>query len=80
MIETGGWKIKAAPFIIVDNQKVNIIGRNILLQLGIRLIQEKLKQENVLNIREQEQSNPEIIRVSNSCWKIKQSRNEKSIQ
>ena len=39
-IESEGWKIKAAPFIIVDNQKPNIIGRNILPQIGIRLIQE----------------------------------------
>ena len=60
MIESGGWKIKADPLIIVDNQKANIIGRNILPQLGINLIQEKPKQENVLNIREQKQSNPEI--------------------
>ena len=48
MTESGGWK-KTAPFILVDNQKAKIVGRNILPQLGIRLIQEKLKQENVLN-------------------------------
>ena len=59
-IESGGWKMRAAPFIIVDNQKANIIGRNILLQNGIRLLQEKPKKGDVLNIREQEQSNPEI--------------------
>ena len=35
MIESGGWKVQAARFIIVDNQKANIIGRNILPQLGI---------------------------------------------
>ena len=29
-IESGGWKIQAAPFIIVDNHKANIIGRNLL--------------------------------------------------
>ena len=59
-IESGGWKIGAAPFIIVDNQKANIIGKNILPQIGIRLVLEKPKQGNVVNIREQEQSNPEI--------------------
>ena len=59
-IESGGWKIGAAPFIIVDNQKANIIGRNILPQIGIRIIQEKPKHGNVVNIREQEQSNPEF--------------------
>ena len=59
-IEPGGWKIRADSFIIVDNQKANIIGRNILPQIGIRLVQEKPKQGDVLNIREQEQSKPEI--------------------
>ena len=29
-IESGGWKIRSAPFIIVEDQKANIIGRNIL--------------------------------------------------
>ena len=54
----GGWKIQSAPFIIVDNQQANIIGRNILPQTGVRLIQEKQKQ-NVLSVREQEESDPE---------------------
>ena len=58
-IESGGWKIQSATFIIVDDQKANIIGRNILPQIGVRLIQEKHKQ-NVLSIREQEESDPEI--------------------
>ena len=43
-IESGGWKKRAAPFIIVDNQKANTIGGNILPQNGIRLVQEKPKQ------------------------------------
>ena len=59
-VESGGWKISAAQFIIVDNQKVNIIGRNILPQIGVKLIQEKPKQRDVLNILEQVHSNPEI--------------------
>ena len=59
-IESGGWKIRAAPLIIVDNQKANIIGRNTLPQIGIRPVQEKPKQRDVLNIQEQEQPNPEI--------------------
>ena len=58
-IESGGWKIQSAPFIIVDDQKSNIIGRNILPQVGVRLIQEKHKQ-NALSVREQEESDPEI--------------------
>ena len=32
-IESGGWKMKAAPTIIVDDLKANIIGGNILPQL-----------------------------------------------
>ena len=40
-IELGGWNLRVAPFIIVENQKANIIGRNILPQIGIRLIQKK---------------------------------------
>ena len=58
-VESGGWKIQAAPFIIVDDQKANFIGRNILPQIRIKLIQEKQKQNN-LTIRESEKSNPEI--------------------
>ena len=37
-IESGGWKIQSAPLIIVDDQKANIIGRNILPQIGVKLI------------------------------------------
>ena len=58
-IESGGWRIQSAPFIIVDEQKTNIIGRKILTQIGVKLIQEKQKQ-NVLSVREQEESDPEI--------------------
>ena len=58
-IESGGWKLKSAPFIIVDDQKANILGRNMLPQIGVKLIQEKQKQ-NVLSVREQEESDPEI--------------------
>ena len=58
-IESGGWRIQSAPFIIVDDQKANIIGRNILPQIGVELIHEKEKQ-NVLSVREQEESDSEI--------------------
>ena len=43
----------------MDEQKTNIIGRKILTQIGVKLIQEKQKQ-NVLSVREQEESDPEI--------------------
>ena len=55
----GGWKIQRAPFIRVVDQKAKIIGRNILPRMGIKLIQEKQKQ-NVLNVGEQEELDPEI--------------------
>ena len=56
---TGSWKILRTPFIRKDDQKANIIGRNILPRIGIELIQEKQKQ-NVLSVREQEELDPEI--------------------
>ena len=40
-IDSGGWKIQTAPFIIVDNHKANIIRQNLLPRIGIRLEQEK---------------------------------------
>ena len=58
-IKSGGWRKQSALFIIVDDQKANIIGRNILPQIGFKLIQEKQKQ-NMLSLREQEESDPEI--------------------
>ena len=42
-----------------DQKKANIIGRNLLPQIGVKLIQEKQKQ-NVLSVRKQEESGPEI--------------------
>ena len=42
-IESGGWNIQSAPFIIVDDQKANIRGRNILPQICARLIQKNTK-------------------------------------
>ena len=58
-IESGGWKIQSAPFIVVDDKNANIIGPNMLPQIGIKLIQEQHKQ-NVHVIREQEESDSEI--------------------
>ena len=58
-IKSGGWKLQAAPFIIVDDKKANIIRRNILPQIEIKLVQ-KTKKGNVLNIQEPEESNPTI--------------------
>ena len=57
-IESLGWRIQTAPFIIVDDQKANILGQNILPWIGIKLIQEKQKQ-SVLNKCGKEESGPE---------------------
>ena len=44
-IESGGWKVQTAPFFIVDNHKANIIGRNLIPHIGIKLIQDKQTQK-----------------------------------
>ena len=41
IIESGGWRIQSAPFIIVDDQKTNTLGHNIPPKVGVKLIQEK---------------------------------------
>ena len=58
-IESGGWKIQTAPFIIVDNHKANVIGRNLLPHIGIKLIQDKQTQK-VLTVQQSYESNHEI--------------------
>ena len=55
-IESGGWKVQTVPFIIVDNQKANILGRNLLPRIGIRLIQDKPTQK-VLTVQRSDESN-----------------------
>ena len=55
-IESGDWKVQSAPFIVAVDK--NIIGRNVLPQIGIKLIQVQHKQ-NVFVVREQEESDPE---------------------
>ena len=42
-MESGGWKKHSAPFIVVDDKKANILGHNILPQIGIQLIQKQCK-------------------------------------
>ena len=43
-IESGRWSIQSAPLILMDDQKGNIIGKNLLSLSVIKLIQEKSKQ------------------------------------
>ena len=40
-IESGGWTIHTASFIVVDDRRANILGRNLLPQIGIQLHQER---------------------------------------
>ena len=59
-IESGGWTIQWAPFIVVDDQKANILGRNLLSSFRIKLSQEKPQHKQVLTITEENTSNPGI--------------------
>ena len=43
-IESGGWTIQTASFIVVDDRRANIMGRNLLPQIGINCT----KRENQL--------------------------------
>ena len=52
-IESGGWKVQSAPFIVVDDKKANRY--QLVPQIGIKLIQEQ-NTEKVHAIREQEES------------------------
>ena len=40
-IESGGWNIQTASFIVVDDRRANIMGRNLFPQIGIQLHQER---------------------------------------
>ena len=40
-MESGGWTIQTASFIVVDDRRANIMGRNLLPQIGIELHQER---------------------------------------
>ena len=42
-IESGGWTIESAPFILIDEQKANILDRNLLPNIGIKLVQKSHK-------------------------------------
>ena len=59
-IESGGWTIQSAPFNVVDDQKANILVRNLLPNIGIKLIQEKPQHKQMLSITEENTSNSDI--------------------
>ena len=56
----GGWAIHLVSFIVVDYQKANILGRNLLAQIGIKFIQEKPQNHQILSTYEGEELNIEI--------------------
>ena len=40
-IESGGWTMQTASFIVVDDRRANILGRDLVPQIGIQLHQER---------------------------------------
>ena len=60
--EFGEWTIESAPYIVVDDQNANILGRNLLPNIGKKLVQEKPQYKQVLNIIEEDKSHPEMVR------------------
>ena len=59
-LEPCGWTIQPSQFILVDHEKANIVGRNLLPQIGLKIILEKRKQYRMLSIRATEKSNSEV--------------------
>ena len=79
-IESGGWTIQSAPFIVVNGQKANIFGRNLLSSIGIKLIQEQPQHKQRLIITEENTSNPGIKHwvkknFENLCVRIGKTKN-----
>ena len=65
-MESVGWIIQLAPFIIVDDQKANNIGQNILPKIGIKLVQDKPKHKQILKFHEKKEASEEELK---SCFK-----------
>ena len=80
-IESGGWTIHTASFIVVDDRRANILGRNLLPQIGIQLHQErKPAGESVCQVNSIENSDTQIATwVRNTypglCTRIGRSKN-----
>ena len=79
-IESGGWTINTAPFIVVDDKRANILGRNLLPQLGIHLHQEKPTGKSINYIADSDQSDPVMTNWVKStypglCTRIGRSKN-----
>ena len=67
-IESGGWTINTAPFVVVDDKRANILGRNLLPQLGIHLQQEKPTGKSINYITDSEQSDTVITNWVKSSY------------
>ena len=79
-IESGGWTINTAPFVVVDDKRANILGRNLLPQLGIHLQQEKPTGKSINYITKPDQSDTAITNWVKStypglCTRIGRSKN-----
>ena len=59
IFKQGSWTVNSAPFLTVEGQRVNIVGRNILSKIGIKLYQEKQIPQMVLNIKQKSEASPE---------------------
>ena len=67
-IESGGWTINTAPFIVVDDKRANSLGRNLLPQLGIHLHQEKPTGKSINYIADSDQSDTVITNWVKSTY------------
>ena len=80
-IESGGWTIQTASFIVVDDRRANIMGRNLLPQIGIELHQErKLIGKSELHVNNIDSSDTQIaawVRTTypGLCTRIGRSKN-----
>ena len=60
-IESGGWTIQTSSFIVVDDRRANILGRNLLPLIGIQLHQEQNPAgKSVLQVNSVENSDTQI--------------------
>ena len=58
-IESGGWTKLSTSFIIEDEEKANLIGKNFPLQMGIKLVHENSKQNRSSTYSRTKTSDPE---------------------
>ena len=79
-VESGGWTINTAPIILVVDKRANMLGRNLLPQLGIHLHQEKPDGKSINYIADKNQLDTIITNWVKStypglCTRIGRSKN-----